>query len=325
MTGPARRGGGPDVTVGDGRAVVVGESVVDVVALADGRLTEHAGGSPANVAVSLARLGRPTTLVTQYADDRHGALLDAHLRSEGVDLQVQAPVSGRTSVARARLAGDGAATYEFDLAWDLAPVAPPADTTVIHTGSLAAVLEPGAHGVIATIDSLGGRATVSYDLNLRPGVMGDMAVAAERVRAMVARSDLVKASDEDLAHLHPDLTTVEAARHLFALGPAAVVVTLGARGALCITGDTEVAVPAPVVDVVDTIGAGDTFCAAMIDRIWDLDLLGGTARHQLGALGARTWTRILEYAVAAAAITVTRQGADPPNRSDLAPPHASLR
>jgi fructokinase len=301
-----------------GRAVVVGESLVDIVALPDGRLTEHPGGSPANVAVALARLGRPTTLVTQYADDRHGALLDTHLRTEGVDPQVQAPASGRTSVARARLTSDGAATYEFDLAWDLAPWQPPKDAAVIHTGSLGAVLEPGTRGVAAIIDSLQGRATVTYDLNLRPGAMGDMAVVAERVQEMVARSDVVKASDEDLAHLHPGLTMVEAARHLFAQGPAAVVVTLGARGALCIAGDGEVEVPAPVVAVVDTIGAGDSFCAAMIDRLWDLDLLGREARHQLRGLGGRTWTRILEYAAAAAAITVTRQGGDPPRRSELA-------
>jgi len=307
-----------------GRAVVVGESVVDVVALADGRLTEHPGGSPANVAVALARLDRPATLVTQYAEDRHGALLDAHLRSEGVDLQVQAPGPGRTSVARARLSSEGAATYEFDLAWDLAPRELPTDTAVIHTGSLGAVLEPGAQGVVTMIDSLEGRATVTYDLNLRPGAMGDMAVVSERVREMVVRSDVVKASDEDLAHLRPDLTTVEAAQHLFTLGPAAVVVTLGAGGALCVAGDTVVAVPAPTVAVIDTIGAGDSFCAAMIDRIWELGLVGGAVRDQLRALDARTWTTILEYAVAAAAITVTRRGADPPHRSDLETSGASL-
>lgn len=307
-----------------GRAVVVGESVVDVVALADGRLTEHPGGSPANVAVALARLVRPTTLVTEYADDRHGALLDAHLRSEGVDLQVQVPGPGRTSVARARLTSEGAATYEFDLAWDLAPCELPKDAAIIHTGSLGAVLEPGAQAVVTMIDSLQGRATVTYDLNLRPGAMGDMATVSERVRAMIVRSDVVKASDEDLAHLHPGLTTVEAAQHLFTLGPAAVVVTLGARGALCVAGDTVVTVPAPVVAVIDTIGAGDSFCAAMIDRIWELGLVGGAVRDQLRALDARTWTTILEYAVAAAAITVTRRGADPPHRSDLEPSGASL-
>jgi fructokinase len=277
------------------RAVVVGEALVDIVRMPDGRSGEHPGGSAANVAVALIRLGRSTTLVTQYADDHHGSVLDEHLRAEGLDLLVQPPRRGRTSSARARLASTGAATYEFELAWDLTPVVVPDRPIVVHTGSLAAVLGPGADGVVAMVDALRSRATVSYDLNLRPAAMGPPAQVAERVRSLVARSDLVKASDEDLAEL----------------------VTLGARGAICLTGAGELEVAAPAVTVADTIAAGDTFCAAIIDGLWTRDLLGGAARDRLRSTDVATWADVLGRAVVAASIAVTRPGADPPTRAEL--------
>src|SRR5215213_3667156 len=117
-----------------GRALVVGEALVDIVTMSDGRRTEHPGGSPANVAVALARLDRPTTLITQLADDRLGGLLESHLRAEGVDLHAEPPGRGRTSSARARLDPDGAATYDFDITWDLADPVPVEPATVVHVG-----------------------------------------------------------------------------------------------------------------------------------------------------------------------------------------------
>ena len=299
-----------------GRALVVGESLVDIVERPDGRATEHPGGSPANVAVALARLGRATTFVTQYADDHFGSVLDAHLRREGVEVLAQPPESGRTSSARARVSRDGSASYEFDLTWDLDPVTVPVAPVVVHTGSLAAVLEPGARSVIAMLDALGGSATRTYDLNLRPTATG-VAGLEERVRAVASSCDLVKASDEDLAHLHPGLAPPDAARRLLALGPAAVVVTLGAGGALCVAPEDEIEVPAPRVTVADTIGAGDAFCAGIIDHLWERGLLGGSARSRIRAIDAATWTDVLRHAAAVAAVTVTRPGADPPRRAEL--------
>jgi fructokinase len=298
-------------------ALIVGESLVDVVHHADGRVAEHAGGSPANVAVALSRLGRATTLVTQYAEDRLGAVLDAHLRAEGVDVARQDPTSGRTSSADARLGDDGSATYEFDLDWSIEPWRPERPPLVVHTGSLGAVLAPGARSVLAMLDAAQPHATITYDLNIRPGAMGPLDDVRRTALALAARADVVKASDEDLHHLFPDVDEVSAARELLEHGPAAVVITRGGEGATALTASHQVDVRAPRVVVADTIGAGDSFCAAVIDELWTLGALGGAARDTLHALRVDGWRRVLEHAVAVAAVTVTRPGADPPRRGDL--------
>lgn len=298
-------------------ALVIGEALVDVVRHPDGSVREHAGGSPANVAVGLSRLGRAATLLTQYADDRLGAILDAHLRAEGVTIARQYPRSGRTSSAQAAITADGSASYTFDLDWSIATSEPSGRPLVVHTGSLGAVLEPGAAAVLQALDDLRPRATVSYDLNIRPGAMGPLAGVRERALAVVARADVVKASDEDLAHLFPDAEPVAAARVLLEHGPAVVVLTRGGAGATAVTPTYAVDVPAPVVRVADTIGAGDSFCAATLDALWRLDALGGRARGTLRALGEGAWRQVLGHASAVAAITVSRPGADPPTSAEL--------
>ena len=297
-------------------ALVVGESLVDVVH-GPGGTTEHPGGSPANVAVALSRLGRRTTLLTQYAEDRLGLLVDGHLRAEGVEVVRQEPRTGRTSVADALLGSDGTAAYEFDLAWTLRPWTPVEPPLVVHTGSLGAVVAPGADGVQQIVDGLREHSTVTYDLNVRPGAMGPLEGVRQAAFGLVGRADIVKASDEDLEHLFPGLGALEAARQLLARGPCAVVVTRGAAGATVITQALRVDVEAPRVAVVDTIGAGDSFCAAVIDVLWDLGLLGAPARGALGRLNERGWRTVLERATKVAAITVQRPGADPPSRTDL--------
>jgi fructokinase len=299
------------------RVLVVGEALVDIVHGARGVVTEHPGGSPANVAVALARLGRPTTLVTQYAEDRRGALIAEHLRREGVVVVRQEPHSGRTSTADARFGPPGVAAYEFDLEWSLRPWSPADPPLHVHSGSLAAIRSPGADGVLLTVDAVRDRATVSYDLNIRPGAMGPMEGVRHAVLALAERSDIVKASDEDLDHLHPGLDPFESARRLLAHGPAAVVVTRGAAGASVLTHAGRVDVASPRVAVADTIGAGDSFCAAVIDRLWELDLLGAAARPMLRSVGDDTWRAVLEHATRVAAVTVQRPGADPPYRHEL--------
>ncbi|GAB7005983.1 carbohydrate kinase [Nocardioides sp. AN3] len=298
------------------RALIIGEALVDIVH-AGGVVTEHPGGSPANVAVALSRLGRATTLLTEYADDRLGALIDAHLRREGLEVVRQEPQSGRTSKADARLGPHGAADYDFDLAWSVRPWRPDREPLVVHTGSLGAVLSPGAASVLLLLDALRSDATVTYDLNIRAGAMGPLDGIRTAALAVVGRADVVKASDEDLADLFPELDTRDAAELLLAHGPAAVVVTRGGQGATAVTRQGSVDVEAPPVRVADTIGAGDSFCAAVIDELWELGVLGGEARDALRGLGEEGWRRVLEHATAAAAITVTRPGADPPRRGEL--------
>lgn len=295
-------------------ALVIGEALVDVLDTGGG-VVRRPGGSAANVAVALARLDRPTLLATCFAEDPDGALLVDHLHRERVELAGDPHLASRTSVAVATVGADGAATYRFDVDWRLAPVTLPGGTAprVVHACSYSAVLAPGASGVLSALQRLRGTATVSYDVNLRPGITGAGPEVRRGVEGVAAASDLVKASDEDLAVLYPGQSSLEAARHLLALGPTAVLLTRGAAGALALTVDGVVESSAVPVGVVDTIGAGDTFAAAVVDALWERGRLGGRPGH----VDTRTWGEVLDHAARAAAVTVSRAGADPPRRHEL--------
>lgn len=297
-------------------ALVVGEALVDV-RHEGGTVSEHAGGSPANVAVGLARLGRATALLTDLGDDRYGDLLAHHLEAEDVALLAPQRPGARTSSAIAEVGTDGSATYTFDLHWT--PATPPAlpDACVVHTGSLGAVLEPGADTVVALLERLAPTATVTYDLNIRLAAMGPHEEIVQRVDRVARLADVVKASDEDLDLLWPGEPLLEAAGRLLRPATSAVVVTRGAAGALCLTHDGVSSVPAPQIDVADTIGAGDSFCAALIDRLWQLGALGSSGRAVLRSLDEANWGDVLTWAATAAAVTVSRPGADPPTRAEL--------
>ncbi len=285
-------------------ALVVGESLVDVVTDASGTTTERPGGSAANVAVALARLGRPVRLATSLGDDERGRAIADHLSSSGVELATDPRVLARTSSARATIGADNAATYVFDIDWRLGPVTGERPAFV-HVCSLGAVLEPGAHEVLALVEGLREHATVTYDLNMRPAVTGAGRDVLARVERLAGMAHLVKASDEDLAALYPMLAVDEAAEHLLGLGPSAVAVTRGEHGATWLTSEGETAAQAQRTEVVDTIGAGDTFAAALIDALWS-DV-------------RREPSQVLAHATRAAAVTVSRRGADPPYWRDLGP------
>jgi fructokinase len=158
---------------------------------------------------------------------------------------------------------------------------------------------------------------VSYDVNARPAITGTGADVVDRVERIAAVSDLVKASDEDLEHLWPGLDVEAAAQHLLGLGPAAVVVTRGGAGATWFGRGATAEVASLPVEVADTIGAGDTFGAATIDALWERGRLGGRNRADLRALSAEEAGEVLAHAARAAAVTVSRPGADPPRRSEL--------
>lgn len=298
----------------DGVALVVGEALVDVVESPDGSVVARPGGSAANAAVALSRLQRPVLLATSFGPDDHGRLIAEHLVASEVVLATDPHVVQHTSVARARIGPDGAASYDFDVAWRLGPVRV-ADVRVLHVSSLAPLLDPGAEQVAELVRRLAPTATVSYDLNVRPAITGTGPEVVARVEELVARADLVKASDEDLAALWPALEESEAVEHLVELSGGAVVVTRGGDGATCnlARGSLLVSsVRAHPVEVVDTIGAGDTFGAALIDALWDqlgAGRLGGVTEEELVAA--------LQHAARCAAITVSRAGADPPWRAEL--------
>nr|WP_233507200.1 PfkB family carbohydrate kinase [Jiangella anatolica] len=302
-------------------AIVVGEALTDVIVERDGAEARHPGGSPANVAYGLGRLGRAATLVTELGDDADGAAIRAHLASAGVDVLTGGPAASaaRTSSAIARLGADGSAEYEFDLTWALPPGLPlPPSPLVLHTGSLATTVEPGAAAVARLIDDVRPTGTISYDPNIRPDLMGPAGPELRgRIEALAAVSDVVKASDQDTAYLVPGSDPLDVARDWLRLGPALVVVTLGGAGAVAVCAAGVVRVPAVEVTVADTVGAGDSFTAGLLDGLWDEGLLGAAARPLLRAAGTDIVERVVRRASLAAAVTVSRAGANPPTRAEL--------
>ncbi|MFD5320263.1 carbohydrate kinase [Streptomyces sp. NPDC127098] len=292
------------------RVTVVGEALVDLLWKTGARDVHAApGGSPANVAVGLRRLGRPTTLLTSWGEDPPGELVRAHLAETGLTVRRVPADTDRTIVALAYLGVDGAARYDFLASWDPRELPVPEDTAVLHTGSLAVVIEPGASRVLELCrQRRAAGTTVAADLNVRPAVQPDRGAYLEAARRLAASVDVLKASDEDLAWLFPGTEPADAARTLLAAGPRLVVVTLGARGALAVTSGHEVGVAAPAVTVVDTIGAGDTFQAALLDSI---------AERGAPPVAPDELSTVLRRCATAAAITCTRIGADPPTREEL--------
>jgi fructokinase len=303
------------------RTLVIGESLIDLVQRPDGSAQEHVGGSPANVAVGLARLGHDITFATRIGDDERGTRIARHLATEGVSL-TDGSVGGRpTSVAISTLDATGAAAYRFELAWELTEGRPPAGVTHVHTGSIAATLEPGASAVLNTLQSARPSATISYDPNARPSMMGDPHEVRAKIEQLIGLSDVVKASDEDIAWLYDAAPLSDVLRLWGQLGPALMVVTRGDNGAviaLSITGELTT-VDAPVVEVVDTVGAGDSFMAGLLSGLLDAELLGGIqARARLRSASLADVRPAVDRALACAAITVSRAGANPPHLAELA-------
>jgi fructokinase len=301
------------------RALVVGESLVDVVRRLDGSVVDHPGGSPANVAIGLGRLDRPVDLLTWFAPDAHGALVRQHLEDSAVHIMAGSDGAASTSVAIATLDESGAATYTFDLDWQVpAGATLPDDVVVVHSSTIGAALEPGGAAVLAILADARARSTVTYDPNIRPALLGSADVARPLVERLVKLADVVKVSDEDIAWLEPRVALIEIAARWATAGPGLVVVTRGGAGVLAMTsGGVHVEVHAPIVDVADTVGAGDSFMSGLIDGLWTAGLLGADRRAALGAIDAVTLTRILERSARIAAITVSRAGANPPRAAEL--------
>lgn len=295
-------------------ALVVGEALMDVVRSPDGKVRHRPGGSPANVAVGLARLGVSTELLCSLGPEAHGAALRAHLVAAGVVLRSpMGPAPSATSTAEARLDADGAASYHFDISWDPGPFEA-GPVRLLHTGSLAAVVEPGADDVVAALAAADPGTLISLDPNVRPS----LGLGPEQVRVrceLAARhAHVVKMSDEDLSWMYPGASLDLVAERLHGLGVRLLVVTRGVQGCVLAAPGWRSELPAPSVPVVDTIGAGDSFMSGLLFAILasggDAGLRTGTMhRHQ-----AEAWARI---ALRSAAITVGRAGAQPPLAEEL--------
>jgi fructokinase len=299
------------------RALVIGEALIDIVER-DGEVTgEHVGGSPLNVAVGLGRLGRAVDFLTHIGRDVRGQRIVDYVEASGVQLVSGSLDATRTPTALAHLNAEGAADYEFDIEWRLSGTAEGPVPLVAHTGSIAAFLDPGCLATAALLDAYRPSATVTYDPNVRPALISDRDQAIARIDRMVEKADVVKASDEDLHWIDPNRSPEQLAATWLSLGPAIVAVTMGGRGAFAISAAGTVRVTAPPVQVVDTVGAGDSFMTGLIDALWSLDLLGAAKRTALARISLADLERVVAEAVQAAAITVSRAGADLPDRAAL--------
>lgn len=301
------------------RSLVVGEALIDEVMSASGAVTEHVGGSPANVAFGLAALGHDVELAAWIGRDAHGARIEDVCRSHGVVLTPGSRGAASTPVAHALLDARGSATYTFDLEWAPTSFPRPDLHGHVHVGSIGAVLEPGATQVRRFLDEARDNATVSYDPNLRPALM-TLEQASAAVRATIPFVDVVKASDEDLAWLSPGAALEDIATQWGSLGPALVIVTLGGEGAYVrVTGSGEqVVLPAAPTSLVDTVGAGDSFMAGLLSALLDADLLGSAdARDRLRKSNLDSVVPAVRRGLATAARTVAVAGAYAPSRDQI--------
>jgi fructokinase len=302
--------------------LVAGEALIDLLPVpgAAHHFNARPGGAPFNVAIGLARLGRPACFLGRISADAFGRRLAGQLRAAGVDLSLVVTAAQVTTLGVAALDAHGQAVYTFyangtaDWQWTESevPQVLPADTRALYAGGLALRFPPGAavlEGFLRRARRQGS-ALIFLDPNVRSGL--DFTAAAERARVerQLELAHVVKASQDDIALLYPGRDWREIAAAWQRLTSGMVVVTLGPAGACALTpGGSEITVPAVPVDVVDTVGAGDAFAAALLDGLVG-ELPSGAGPAGLQRITADVTRRLLERASASAAYTCGRAGAE---------------
>jgi fructokinase len=299
---------------------VIGEALVDLVPRGEaGDYRAHAGGSPFNVAVGLARLGDRTALMARLGDNGFGRVLRDAAVAEGIDLSASARAAELTTLAAVSVDGAAHATYDFylegtaDWQWTAAELDRlPTDTEIVHFGSIASWTTPGSEPIdrVAAEARAAGRVLVSYDPNVRPAVLGEQARGMELVERSVRHAHVVKASREDLEWLYPSQSVDEVGPRWNELGAALVVVTDGADGATAYReGAPPLRRPGRAITVVDTIGAGDAFTSGLLSGLVRRDL---HIPQHVAAIPDAALADVIDEAVLVSSMTCERAGADPP-------------
>lgn len=293
--------------------VSCGEALVDLVP------DPVPGGGPMNAAIAAARLGAPAAFIGRVSTDHLGEMIWAHLRANGVDLR--AAQRGPEPTARAIVEHTPKLTFRFEGEGTADAALQPVDLRVlgegdhiIHGGTLGLFRGRTAETLARLVEAHTG--LVSLDPNIRPAIITDRGAWDHYFDRWLANTHLLRSSDEDADWIWPGVAPDDIAERLLATSVKAVIFTRGPEGAVVYTASGHLAVPGRTVDVVDTVGAGDTFIAAVLVGLWERGLAGDPAG--LDSLDAAEWTAMVELAVAAAAITCSRAGADPPTRAELA-------
>ena len=312
--------------------LVCGEALWDLFAVEGGgglSFDARVGGSPFNVAVGLARLGQGAGLFTGLSTDRLGERLLAALEAEGVATSALVRRENPSTISLVDLGADGSPRYAFygegaadrSVITDDLPALGP-ETWGLHAGSYSLAVEPVGATLLALFERERGRRLLTLDPNVRLTIQPDLAIWLDRLEKFLACADVVKVSEEDLGLLHPGRALEDVAQDWLAKGPALVVITRGAEGAVAFGPAGRIETPGRRVEVVDTVGAGDTFQAALIAGLSER---GATARAAVEALDRQEISALLAFAVQAAAITCSRRGADLPRRAELSSPRTEDR
>ncbi|HEX9371296.1 MAG TPA: carbohydrate kinase [Roseiflexaceae bacterium] len=306
----------------------IGEILIDFLPIVErGETTGfrmHVGGSPYNVAMGVARLGQPVAFASKVATDFFGRHMRAHVEREGIDTRFLLNADAQSTLAFvAYEEGEPAYSFYGDSAADtlLSPGELPQalfdETRILHFGSISLLRGTTPIAIQAALERLKGRALLSFDPNLRPGLIRDEPAYRALLQRLFTLADLVKISAADLGWLEPGRPIELAAADILALGPALVVVTRGGAGALALRalpGAQPHVAPLFRVKVADTVGAGDSFSGGLLTALAER---GVTSREALLALPAAELDAALAFASAVAAVTCSRAGANPPNRADL--------
>ena len=300
--------------------VVAGEALVDLVD-DDGELRAVAGGGPFNTAIALGRLDVPVGFLGTISRDQHGQMLARQLVAAGADTSLVRWSDAPTPRAVVCRQHDGKNEYSFlldgtalaDLSPDELPELPER-AWALHVGTLALAVDPPASAYEVLVHREAERRQVIFDPNVRPAIFGDVTVYRPRFERLAALADLVKLSQDDAEWIYPGLPVDEVIDLILAFGPRVVAVTLGAHGAVAGSEDARVRVAGIPVTVADTVGAGDSFGAALIAALVDEGAFGPDASL---AADTEVLTRAVSYAVAASAITCSRTGAAPPSRDEI--------
>ncbi len=291
--------------------VVAGEQVVDLVPVGDGLLRAALGGGPANTAIAAARLGAPTALAARIGRDSFGGAFLGRLEASGVDTRFVVRTGQPSALALATVDGAGEAHYDFwltgaaDFGWRATelPQLDPGDT--IHLGSLAAFLPPGADTLERWALAHQDRCRITFDPNIR-AVALDRPDSLVRLERLAELANVIRVSAGDLSHAYPTVAPIDTARRWLRHAQL-VVLTHGALGATALTSFATIDIPAPQVSTVDTIGAGDTATGA---------LLAWLQTHDWPS-NEDSLRDLLTFICAAAALTCTRVGADPPTLAEV--------
>ena len=299
--------------------LVVGEALIDLIVSPSGGIEAIAGGGPFNIARTVARLDGPVAFGGGVSDDAFGRRISALLEADGVNVPVATRTGLPTTLALAELDAHGAATYRFYLDGTSAPDVTLDDLPsldglrILAVGTLGLVMHPIADTVDSAVAAVGDSTLVFVDPNCRPGTIPDEAAYRALLDRLFARADVVKVSGDDLAYLDPDRPGIEVAQDIVARGARVVLFTDGGDAVRIVTRDDVVTVAVPRVEVVDTVGAGDSFGGAFL-AFWES---AGRGRADLD--DAEVVRTTVERAVVVAGITCTRAGANPPRLSELPP------